>query len=162
MADNLLAKVTEYFAAQNSRVGKTINDHLQALKELGFPSNLETATNESFSISCMALAATETFEFAWVAPYKCQISAIWGSRAGAVAGTVTCTIAANGNNPLDGTNVDIAALTTAGVAEEQLLSGTVGNLVVAAGQQIKFTFAAAGASSLAGGGNIVIHVFPAA
>lgn len=162
MADHILKSVTDDVIQTEKKAGVGLNQFWNQLDDKKFGTNLQNSTFKTTSISVRDLPINASYAFAYYAHVKEEIVAIYASRAGAVSGgtAATCTIDNDGSNPLDGTNIDIDALTTAGVAEDQLLNSA--NTVIPAEGQVKFTFATDGSTVVAGGAQVIIVTKPVA
>ena len=154
MAENtLVGPLAKAFP--EAKAGVTLNQFLQGVDKSQLASVLLANSKKSVVIDCAPLANSDSFAKALFFENKSQITAIQAVRNGAATGTaVTCTIDNDGSNPVDGTNIDLDALTTAGVPENVLLNSD--NTVVPAEGSVKFTFAADGSSALAGGAQVIV------
>lgn len=118
--------------------------------------------NKNFAFHSGSLGTSASFKQEFIAPCKCKVTVAKATRHGAASGgsAVTAALSANGSNPLNATNIDIDALTTAGTPEAQTLSSTEANLILEEGESLVCTWTTDGSTSLAAGASLNVTAEP--
>ena len=139
--------------------GAVAGDSLQQFRQLllGIGDELEALLTFNVTLASDKLAAGEACIKTWVAPFPCEITAIYGVKSTSTA-TAVAVLTADAVNPLTGTNVDLHALTNDTPAS-QTLSATATNLRLNTGNLLKATFTAGGGGAL-DGGTVVFFIKP--
>lgn len=160
MADHLLDRFYDT-VDQGAVPGEAHIEFRRKLK--GNRSQLETSVKQSACLQSDALGASASSIKAFIAPFPCQISAIYASKHGTVSGTVTATCVnrdASSNtdkNPLSAASANIVGLATANEGESQALSVTTVNLQLDTGDCLQCTFATGGASQCDGASVVIVY-----
>ena len=136
--------------------GAVAGDSLQQFRQLllGIGDDLEALLTFTVILAADKLGNNEACIRNWVAPYPCEITAIYCVKSTS-ADTAVVAFTADGNNPLTAATVNLHALTNDTPAS-QTISATAANMKMNTGNLLKGTFTCGAAGTLDGGAAVFL------